>query len=253
MESKMTHARTKIGVININGNVAKTTTTNHVLHPGLGSDAEIIYVESVNGIPGKIEGMRIVDVEEFGEVQEFLSTTYTHSVIVDFGANDAKRLKALFLQYPGSQDEFDMFVVPASPNSKHEDTAKTIEFLSNLGVPSEKIRMLFTLVPIGANIEKLFADLIEYHHENQNFVLDKRAVVYLSPLFDRIKDTDLTLTSILEDDTDWKAKVIDASADKIKNKEKIDYYGQRMTIKKLALGVKRDMDAAFKFLMGEGA
>lgn len=242
----------RVGVININGNVGKSTVTNHMLYTRLGEGAEVIYVEGVNDIPGKIDGMKSYDVEGFGEVQEYLSTTYSHDVIVDFGANDAKQLMALFLQYEGAHHEFDMFVVPASPNSKHGDTAKTVKFLQSLGVPATNIRMLFTLVPIGASIEKLFFDLIEYHNEEKSFFLDTRAVIYMSPLFERIKDTDLTFTSILDDETDWKAKVINASENKEENKEKIDYYGQRMTIKKLALGVKRDMDAAFKFLMSEG-
>lgn len=250
----------RIGIFNINGNVAKSTTANYLYGPRiLSKGGEIIYVESDNSIPGKIPGMKVFSMEDFGEVQEYLSITLKHDVVVDFGSTDSKKLKSLFIEYAGSHEEFDMFVVPASPESKHDDTASTIAFLRKLGVPAENIKLLFTMVPIGGNIEKIFVDLIDYVKEQKLCEVNPKLVIYFSPLFARIKGTDLTLTSILEDATDWKQEVIKTSEfdeatatpkEKTKNKEIRDYCGQQMTIKKLALGVKRDMDECFKILMG---
>lgn len=245
----------RICVWNINGNAAKSTDTNFVLYPRL-PGAEVIYVESDNSIPGKISGCKEFEAttEDWAELVEYLTANVVdHDIIVDIGSTDSKKTKSLFMEFPGSLDEFDLFIVPHSPDCKSEDTALTIHFLQNKGVPADRIRMVFNIVPTGAKLEKIFADLFAYHSENKNFVLNTSAVVYKTGLFERIKNTDNTVESIIADKTDWKQKIIDAHPKKEdpKIKEAIAYYSWMNTNRMQATALIADFDRAFDAIMGD--
>jgi hypothetical protein len=239
---------------NINGNAGKSTNSNLVFFPRMKKGAEVIYVESDNSIPGEIAGSKKLQAtsEDWEELTEYLAENIVdHDIIVDIGSSDSKKTKELFTEFAGSLDQFDLFIVPHSPDCKSMDTALTIDFLHNKGIPKEKIKMLFNIVPTGTNLEKVFADLFAYHKENDNFILDPRAVVYKTNLFDRIKETDDTVESIVSDKTDWQKKIIEAhpKKDDPKVKEQIGYYVWMNTNKMLAKTLVADFDKVFKIIM----
>lgn len=244
----------RYAVLNLNGNVGKSTTCNEVIYPRLPKGAEVIYVESDNSIPGKIAGSKEIEAtsEEWAWLIEYLSTNIVdHDIIVDIGSTDSKKIKALFAEFHGSVDEFDLFIVPHSPDGKSEDTALTIDFLQNMGVPAEKIKMIFNMVPIGAKLEKIFADLFAYHAEHKNFVMNTSAIVYKTGLFERIKNTDNTVESLNLDQTDWSQLIIDEHPknDDPKVKEAIAYYSWMKTNKMAATKLVADFDRAFNAVM----
>lgn len=243
-------------VYSINGNAGKSTNTNYVLFPRMPKGAEVIYVESDNSIPGKIAGSKEIEAttEDWADLVEYLSANIVgHDIIVDIGSTDSKKVKALFTEFHGSLDEFDLFIVPHSPDCKSVDTALTIDFLQNKGIPANKIRMVFNSVPTGAKLEKIFADLFAYHATNKNFVLNTSAVIYKSGLFERIHDTENTVESLINDKTDWKQKIIDAHPrkDVPEIKEAISYYSWMNTNKMMAISLVSDFDRAFKAIMAE--
>ncbi len=243
-------------VLNLNGNVGKSTACNEVVYPRLPKGTEVIYVESDNSIPGKIAGSKEIEAtsEEWAWLIEYLATNIVdHDIIVDIGSTDSKKIKALFTEFHGSVDEFDLFIVPHSPDGKSEDTALTIDFLQNMGVPAEKIKMIFNMVPVGAKLEKIFADLFAYHEEHKNFVINTSAVIYKTGLFERIKNTDNTVESINLDKTNWTQQIIDAhpKKDDPKVKEAIAYYSWMKTNKMMATSLVADFDRAFKAVMGK--
>lgn len=241
-------------IFNNNGNVAKSTFANYVAYPRLGSDAEMIYVEDNNTIRGQVKGAKVYSAtpEDFAEMIEYLSTNIVgHNIIVDFGSTESKVVRNLFVDCQGSWDEFDVFVVPHSPDAKQEDTALSLEFLSGLGVPSEKIQLIFTIVPSGKKPEKLFPSLFEYVKEKNNCVVDTHAVIYKTPLFDRIAGTDHTIESILADTTDWQQKIIDAHPEKETKKDEISFYAWMKYNRGLAIMLVKDFDKVFDLVMSK--
>ena len=246
----------RIAVWNMNGNVGKSTFANKVMHPRLAKDAEIIYVESDNTVPGKIVGSKEFEANanDWAELTEYLSANVVgHDIVVDIGSTDSKKVKALFVEFEGSLDEFDLFVVPHSPDGKQDDTALTIDFLQAKGIPAEKIKLIFNNVPIDSKIEKIFADLFDYHTKSNNFILVKNAVISKTSLFDRLNGSDLTIESILLDDADWQQKIIDAhpKKDDPEVKEAITYYSWMKTNKMLAKRLSTEFDSVFKIIMGK--
>ena len=246
----------RVCIWNINGNAAKSTNTNYVLYPRLPKGTEVIYVESDNSIPGKIAGSKEIEAttEDWADLVEYLAeNVIDHDILVDIGSTDSKKVKALFAEFHGSLDEFDLFIVPHSPDCKSVDTALTIDFLQNKGIPAEKIKMVFNIVQTGAKLEKIFADLFAYHAKNKNFVLNNMAVIYKTGLFERINETENTVESLAADKTDWKQKIIDAhpKKDDLEIKKAIGYYSWMNTNKMMAISLVADFDRAFKAIMDE--
>jgi MinD-like ATPase involved in chromosome partitioning or flagellar assembly len=245
----------RILVWNINGNAGKSTNTNMVFYPRLKPGAEVIYVESDNSIPGEIADSKKYEAtaEEWAELVGYLAENVVgHDIIVDIGSSDSKKTKALFKEFAGSLAEFDLFIVPHSPDCKSVDTALTIDFLQREGIEKEKIKMIFNMVPTGAKLEKVFPELFDYHKQNNNFVLDESAVIYKTTLLDRIKDSNETVESIVADNTDYQKAIIEAhpQKDDPQVKEKIAFYSWMKTNKMLAKALSQDFDKVFKVVMG---
>lgn len=246
----------RIAFWNINGNVGKSTITNMVMKSRLPEDAEVIYVESDNTIPGKIQGCKEFEAikEDWAQLVEYLAANVVdHDIVVDIGSTDSKKVKALFVEFDGSLDEFDLIVVPHSPDGKQEDTALTVRFLSKLGVAKNKIKVVFSIIPTGSKPEKLFRDLFAEFEKEELCIVQSDAIISHTPLFGRIKGTEHTMESILSDKTDWQKEIIDATPknDDPKVKEAITYFAWMKTNKMLATKLSSEFDSVFKKIMSK--
>jgi hypothetical protein len=244
----------RIAIWNINGNAGKSTLANRVLLPRLPSDAEVIYVESDNSIPGKIAGAKEFQAEtdDWSELLEYLSNNIVdHDIIVDIGSTDSKKVKSLFIEYAGSLDEFDLFVVPHSPDCKQVDTALTIDFLQEKGIPRNKIKLVFNNIVGGSNPERTFADIYNYWLKHENCIFDSRASISQTALFKRIEGTEWTVESLVADETDWNEKIKKASPQKDdpKVKEAIDYYSWMKINKMQAITMNKQFNSMFELVM----
>eukprot|EP01031_Cornospumella_fuschlensis_P001068 gene1068-1342_t len=131
----------KVAVTSYSGNVGKTTISRHCLLPRI-KGAELISVESINADEGQGQALR---GRQFAELQEYLQTV--DDVVVDIGASNVEELLSLMRRYRGSHEDFDYFVVPTVPALKQQqDTIATLVELSNLGVPADKVRLVFNMV-----------------------------------------------------------------------------------------------------------
>jgi len=228
----------KAVVINYSGNVGKTTVARHLLSPRM-KNAPVIAVESINSDGTEDETIR---GKHFAELLESLAIL--EDAVVDVGASNVEDFVSLMGRYQGSHEDFDCFIVPSVAKHKQQsDTISTIEALAELGVPPKHIRLVFNMVESDEKPEKLFAGLISYHADHQNFTLNPKAVIHMNELYGSLKNSEKTISDILNDPEDFKEKLKKATT----SDEKVSL-ARKIAAKRLAAGVTEELDAVFKTL-----
>jgi hypothetical protein len=242
----------KVLVANRSGNVGKTTTTHHLLAPRL-DNPEIVSVESINAgenDDGAIRG------EQFALVQDLLLTV--DSAIVDVGSSNFESFRDLMKKYAGSHEDFDLFVVPTASladkaDSKQEgDTINTVQDLSDLGVPPQKIVVLFNMIEREEDIEDKFQMLLAFHAQKRLFSLRRDAFLLTNPIFAKLRKLPgRTINDIRDDTTDYKAQLAEAQVKGASDEEK-NRIKDLIATRRLAAGVSLQLDSAFKAVTRKG-
>lgn len=226
----------KIAVMNFSGNVGKSTVARHLIAPRL-PGAQIVPVESINSDGTEDEAIR---GKQFGELMEAMALM--DSAVIDVGASNVEDFINQMRQYRGSHEDFDYFVIPTVSKAKQQrDTISTIEALSEIGVPAKKIRLVFNMVELDEQPERIFSGLFEYHAAAKNFTLRPDAVIHMNDIYGKLKGAEQSISEILNDPTDLKQKLKEATdAD-----QKLQI-SRLIGIKRLAAGVSEELDAVFK-------
>lgn len=231
----------RIAVMNFSGNVGKSTVARHLLLPRI-KDAELISVETINSDDGDGEAMRGT---EFGALSEHLMVT--DNAVVDVGSSNVEAFTKLMGQYHGSHEDMDLFVVPAVKEAKQmRDTINTIETLSSLGVPAERIVAVFNRVDVDENVEDSFFPLVALHDETKSFTLRPAARIEFSELYQRLRTLGVSITDLLDDDTDWRAKLRET-----KDQDEQYRITTRISARRLAASAKTNLDAVFAAVMAK--
>lgn len=229
----------KIAVINFSGNVGKSTIARHLLAPRI-PDAEVLTVETINSDGTDNEGVKGKDFNNVQEAMQLLD-----GAVVDIGASNVEDVMTVLRRYRKSHEDFDYYVVPTVPEKKQQrDTISTINALAELGVPAKKIRIVFNMVESDDDPARVFAALFDYHANEKCFTLRPDAVLYVNEIYTRLNGAAVDLREILNDETDYKAKIKEASS----QDEKLRY-AQSLSIQRLAAGVIEEHDAVFKALL----
>lgn len=229
----------KIAVINFSGNVGKSTIARNLLAPRI-PDAEVFAVETINSDGTEDETMK---GKEFGDLLEALQLM--DSAVVDLGASNIEAVMTIMRLYRKSHEDFDYYVVPVIPEPKQiRDTISTINALSELGVPAKKIRVVFNKVEPGDEPTRVFAGLFNYHEAEKRFTLRPDAVLHVNEIYSRLNGKVVDLREILNDPTDYKAKIKEATT----QDEKLSF-AQQLSVQRLAGGVIDEHDAVFKTLL----
>jgi hypothetical protein len=230
----------KVAVLNFSGNVGKTTLAANLLKPRM-RNAPVYAIESLNSD----EASNGVSVEKmrgrrYGELQDRLMTL--DSAIVDVGASNVEEFLKLMQQYHGSHEEFDYFIVPVVKEKKQmADSVNTIRVLSSIGVPRQKIRIIFNMVEMDDVIEDEFAPWFGLVELEKSFTLNPKAVVYANEVFDRLKEIGKSLVEVDTDATDYRARLRGLDDD-----EEKEWCIKMVAIKRLAVTATKNLDAAFK-------
>ncbi|MFY7808516.1 MAG: StbB family protein [Fimbriimonadaceae bacterium] len=228
----------KIAVLNFSGNVGKSTIARHLLSPYMPESA-LVAVETINAEAAseiKIKG------SAFGQLQEDMMLV--DRVIVDVGSSNVEQFLALMKQYRGSHEDFDLYLVPTVPASKQQkDTIECVRELARIGIPAEKIRIVFNLVAPGEDVAEVFAPLLSFVEKEGLAQASVRWTIWESELFVKIKGTTDTVAQIADDATDYKAAIRTATSDD----EKLEY-AARLTTKRLAQGVRENLSEVFQLV-----
>ena len=211
--SKQTH---RIAVLNFSGNVGKTTLATHLFAPRL-ANPKMISVESLN-IDGAGDG---IDAErlrgnKFSEIQREL-WMHDGNAVVDVGASNVEIFMKMMQQFSGSQEEYTLFVIPTTKDKKIQgDTINTIKALAILGVPPERIRLIFNRLEVEESPESEFPGLFGFHEAEGLFTISPLAIVRSNEVFERLKGAGKTRSDIMQDKTDDRAQFSAATSDDAK-------------------------------------
>jgi hypothetical protein len=230
----------KFVVTNFSGNVGKSTISKHILFRLLPA-CELFSVESINDDDSDKESIR---GRRFGELMDWVQV-HEH-VVVDVGSSNVEDFILRMSQYKGSHQDFDLFIVPTVPSNKQQiDTISTVNALSSMGIPSEKIRIIFNRVDSIADLRKTFNKVFSSYELNPNFTIEPFIAIQENEIYGLLQGR--SLQEILEDPTDFAQKIKEA-----KSKEEKLEWSKRRGVQRLALGVKEELSHAFSLLV-EGA
>jgi MinD-like ATPase involved in chromosome partitioning or flagellar assembly len=148
-----------IATLNFSGSVGKTLISNYLLKPRM-PEAKFLAIETINESAADL-GTK--DIEQFkgSELRNILQSIMLESeAIIDIGASNVESFLIELEKYSRGLKKIDRFVIPVTPDRKAQnESLKTAEALSVLGIPAEKI--LFLPNRIQSNMKtELGADFI---------------------------------------------------------------------------------------------
>jgi hypothetical protein len=234
----------RILVGNISGNMGKTTLVKHLLAPRM-KDARVVVLESTNsGSDELISPIRLA-ADDFASLVDIMALE--DELVVDLGASESTEMIRKLKEYESSVHDFDMIIVPVVNDPKaHEDTISTVMTLNALGVPPEKIRIVFNKIPVhqATKIGILFEPLILAVQDMA--IINLELVVFEYEIYNSLKGTKTTVSDVIEDKTDWKAAARDST--RLSEAERIDAL-QMNRNQKAAPPAQRNLDAVFDLLV----
>lgn len=205
----------KIGIINLSGNVGKSTLAVHLL-AAFNPKAKIISVESINA--STAETVENLDVEQlsasrFKEI--FRELMINDDVIVDVGASNVAGFMTEITRFKSAVGEFDLVIVPTVPADKQQkDTIATIEWLNKLGLSPKKIRTVFNQYGTATleQVELAYSQVVGYlmTEGKDKAIYEPLVVIPHNEIYEMVKTTGKTIKALAEDQTDWKSKRAEA-------------------------------------------
>lgn len=232
----------KIATVNYSGSVGKTVTTSHLLAPRI-PDAEIIAVESTNESAADL-GLNVEQMRggQFGRL--FRKLLMAESAIVDVGASNIEDFLAELVKYDQAHLEIDYYVLPVVTSGKAQrETIKTIEALSLMGVPAERVRVLFNRV--DSSVQEEFAPIFGYARKAKSFVANPEAAIFENEVFDLLANKRTTIAEILADPRNYRQELREAPRG---DEKLISHLSDMHALQALARPVDRQLDAAFSAL-----
>ncbi|MCX7096315.1 MAG: plasmid stability protein StbB [Methylococcales bacterium] len=232
----------RITVMNYTGTVGKTTVATHLLSPRM-CGAPIIAVESINETAAGM-GASVVQMkgDKFKELFQRMVTT--DDLIVDVGASNIEDFLEGMSKVDDSHAEFDFFIVPVTNGTKEQrETISMINTLAALGVPAEKIRLLFNRVK--SSVEEEYQILLNYVGKSNNATANTEAAIYENELFDLLAVKKLSIEKLLNDPKDYKVLLREKKDADPKQRA---VWAEMFTLKLLAKGVNRNLDSAYAAL-----
>ncbi|WYX27693.1 StbB family protein [Achromobacter denitrificans] len=232
----------KIVVLNYSGSVGKTMATSHVFAPRI-PEAEIIAVESTNESAADL-GLDVEQMrgEQFGRL--FRKLLMAESAIVDVGASNIEDFLAELIKYDDAHREVDYYVLPVVSSGKAQrETIKTIQALTQIGVPGERVRVLFNRV--DADVKEEFAPIFGYAIQAGGFMANPEAAIFENEIFDLLANKRTTIKEILADETNYRQKLRETDRN---DKKRISQLSDMVALQALARPVDRQLDQAFSAL-----
>ena len=229
-----------IALINYTGNAGKSMLSNQLFAPRI-EGSTIIAVESINSDGTENEKIKGGD---FTSILDKLYTT--DAAILDIGSSNVEQFLEKMNEFIGSENDIDLYVIPTiNDNKQIIDTVKIIESLSFIGIPKERIFVIFNKIERNANIESDFSKIFALKNKARVSV---DAVIYQSELFSRlINENDSRLIRDIAVDTTNYRKLIKSESD---SNERLALT-RKLGTQALALGVNRNMDNVFNLIFPE--
>lgn len=233
----------KVVVLSYTGFAGKTTVTTHLLAPRI-PGAKIFAVETINETAGDI-GLDVEQIkgERFGQL--FRQLLREPQAIVDVGGSNIEDFIDEMVKHEDSHLDFDFFLVPVvSTNRAQKECLQTVNALHAAGIAPEKIRIVFNKV--DSSVQEEFAPVLGYAKTSKSCIANPAVAIYENEVFDMIGAKKLTISSLLEDTTDYRAALKALGPDG--DDKKASHYTDMIALQALAKPVKRQLDAVFDVL-----
>lgn len=200
----------KICVLNLSGNVGKSTLAVHLL-AAYAPGARILSVESINASAANdVHGLDVeaLSASRFKEI--FREIMLSEDVIVDVGASNVAAFMTEMKRFKSAVGEFDLVLVPTVPADKQQrDTIATIDWLHELGLDGRKVRVVFNQYGSDAldPVEVVYSQVLGYGAADGKgkAVYEPHAVVDRNEAYELAKASGQVVRELASSTTDWKA------------------------------------------------
>jgi MinD-like ATPase involved in chromosome partitioning or flagellar assembly len=207
----------KIAVLNLSGNVGKTTLGINLLAAHR-PEAKYVSVETVN--TSASNDIASLQVEEFSASEfkgVFREIMTNDSVIVDVGSSNVLTFMQELARFKSAVGEIDLIVIPTVPADKQQkDTVATIEWLNKLGFSSDKIRVVFNMYESAdsRDAESVYSHVLGYAMTDGKCkaTFEPHIIIATNEVFEVMKLARKNIRELANDPTDWKAKRAEAKA-----------------------------------------
>ncbi|WP_421556713.1 StbB family protein [Pseudomonas kitaguniensis] len=234
----------KAVILNYTGTVGKTTLAVNLLYPRM-VGATFYAIESINET-GQDLGVDVVKLRGDNFRELFKRFMIDDHAIVDVGASNVEDFMRNLEGFEDAHEEIDYYVIPVTSGTKEQkETLTMIESLAALGVPPEKIRIIFNRV--RRDVKDEFPIIFNYQAIKQSFWINPDCSVFESELFDALSIHKMSMATLLNDDNDYKSMLKTHTATPQERSRWSDMYG----LKLLARGVNRKLDFVFDQLFVE--
>lgn len=224
----------KIAVLNNSGNVGKSTICQTLLKPRL-EESQIIRVETINS-DGSNDNK--LSAKEFDEILKSIDDS--ECTIIDIGSSNIEQFMVQMLEFKGSHELIDYFMVPVTTQDKQQrDSINTINNLLDSGIEKEKIKVIFNQAEKDIEIRKQYAIFLADKTCNK-ITGDSPAIVYYNNIFNILTKSGLKYDDVYNDDRDFRTLIRSAE-----NKELRQELSNLRTVKMLMNGFNSDLDIAF--------
>lgn len=227
----------KAVIANNSGNVGKSTICKTMLQPRL-EEAEIIKVETINS-DGTNDSK--LSAKEFDEILKRIDDA--DCTLIDVGASNIEQFMVQMLEFQGSHELIDYFIVPVTPQDKQQrDSITTINNFLDMGIEAERIKVVFNLAEKDLPVDKQFSIFLA-DKTCKKIAGNTPSVVYHNNIFNILTKSRLKYDDVYNDDRDFRA-LIRAAASKEERQE----LSNLRTVKMLMNGFNSDLDVAFENL-----
>ena len=241
----------KIVVLNVSGNVGKTTIAAQLLYPRMkNADGELptlVEIETYNSSAKGLPGITVVEKkgQQYRDVYEMAYEN--KGLIVDVGASNIVPFFTELTNYKGSAHIFDKFIVPTTSGAKEmQDTLKTIQMLRAFGIGDDRLNIVFTRVH-GDVVDEFKLLYNASATSEYGFVFDPALCLFETELFKELGELGETVASLLSDESDYPTLI--RAADNPKTKKS---YIKRDMALRMASTVNQNLDSVFSHLMQSG-
>jgi hypothetical protein len=160
--------------------------------------------------------------------------------IVDVGASNVEDFLDKMIKIEDSHVEFDYFVVPVTPDpSIQRECLKTIETLTNVGIPGNKIRLIFNRVAVDAEDE--FSAIFAYAKKTKNCVANPECALFESEAYSKFAAKKVNVGAINADQTDYRQLIKSKSG----TEKEQAHYADMHLLKGYSKGASRNLNAVF--------
>ncbi|MGO4746738.1 StbB family protein [Serratia quinivorans] len=227
----------KMAVLNNSGNVGKSTICQTLLKPRL-KDSEIIRVETINS-DGTNDNK--LSAKEFDEILKCIDDS--DCTIIDIGSSNIEQFMVQMLEFQGSHELIDYFVVPVTTQDKQQrDSINTINNLLDSGIEQERIKIIFNQAEKDIEIRKQYSVFLSDKTCNK-ITGDSPAIVYYNNIFNILTKSGLRYDDVYNDERDFRTLIRSAES-----KETRQELSNLRTVKMLMNGFNSDLDIAFQKL-----